>query len=390
VSANLATVAAETPELAGALHALSSISENLLSSYAALAERAERMDRELAAANEQLEAVLRALPTGVVVRDAAGRILRANPAACAILGASEAELVAAGTHALLLERPGSRPTREIARADGSLRTVEQRCSSIRTLAGGSAGTVEILDDRTEVARLTERLHSLDKMAALGTLAAGIAHEIRNPLNAVRGFAELLRRDRTVDAARARWAGHICEGVDEADAIISSLLSFGAPERLRRETIEATELIGSAIALARRSLPGGGDPALWRIESETDCPVFLGDRIKLRQALRNLVANALEVQPRGGRVHVACSLRGGEVVFDVRDAGPGIAPGLRRRVADPFFTTRAEGTGLGLALVHTIAELHGGRLEISPTPAPRQYGGGAHLILTLPYSINESK
>ncbi len=382
--------AAETPELASAMHALSSISENLLSSYAALAARAERIERELAATNEELEAVLRALPTGVVVHDAAGRIQRANPAACAILGASEAELVAAGSHALLSGRESACQTREIAQQDGALRLVEQRCSSIRAPQGGSAGTVEILDDRTELARLTERLHSLDKMAGLGTLAAGIAHEIRNPLNAVRGFAELLRRETHVDAQRARWSALICEGVDEADAIIASMLSFGAPERLRRERLEPGELIASAVALARRSLPPEGDPARWTISSETDGPAFVGDRIKLRQALRNLVANALEAQPQGGSVHIACRRQGGEVLFDVYDAGPGIAPELRRRVTDPFFTTRAGGTGLGLALVHTIAELHGGRFEVSPTPAPRRYGGGAHLVLALPYSTNESK
>jgi signal transduction histidine kinase len=388
--ANLASAVADTPELADALHTLSGISENLLSSYAALAARAERIERELAATNEQLEAVLRALPTGVVVRDAAGRILRANPTACAILGTSEAALVAAGGHALLSDGRSACATREIVQPDGTLRLVEQRCSPIRSPDGGSAGSVEILDDRTELARLTERLHSLDKMAALGTLAAGIAHEIRNPLNAVRGFAELLRRDMADAAQRERHAARICEGVDEADAIIASMLGFGAPERLRRERLDTRELIESAIALARRSLPPGSDPGRWKISSAADCPAFVGDRIKLRQALRNLVANALEAQPQGGSVHIACRRQCGQVLFDVCDGGPGIAPGLRSRVADPFFTTRAEGTGLGLALVHTIAELHGGRLEVSPAPAPRQHGGGAHLILTLPYSINDSK
>ena len=381
---------ADTPELASALQALSSISENLLSSYTTLAARAERIERELYATNEQLEAVLRALPTGVVVHDATGRIQRANPAACAILGASEPELVAAGSHELLSGRLCGGQTRTIAQQDGAARLVEQRCSPIHGPQGASAGTVEILDDRTEVARLTERLHSLDKMAGLGTLAAGIAHEIRNPLNAVRGFAELLRRDTNGDAHRARWSALICEGVDEADAIISSMLSFGAPERLRRETLDARELIESAVALARRSLPNGGDPALWTISSASDCPAFVGDRIKLRQALRNLVANALEAQPQGGRVHITCRRAAGEVLFDVFDGGPGIAPELRGRVADPFFTTRAGGTGLGLALVHTIAELHGGRFEVSPTRAPRQHGGGAHLVLALPFSTNESK
>jgi signal transduction histidine kinase len=388
--AELSPAESGTPELADALQALSSISENLLASYATLSARAERIARELAATNEQLEAVLRALPTGVVVRDAAGSILRANPTACAILGSSEPELVAAGGHALLAQGGDACRTREFLRPDGTPRLVEQRCSPIRAADGGRAGSVEILDDRTELARLTERLHSLDKMAALGTLAAGIAHEIRNPLNAVRGFAELLRRNVADPLQRERHAARICAGVDEADAIISSMLSFGAPERLRREQLDTRELIDSAIELARRSLPSAADPAAWTIQSSADCPTCEGDRIKLRQALRNLVANALEAQPRGGSVHVACRLQGGEVRFDICDGGPGIAPELRSRVADPFFTTRAEGTGLGLALVHTIAKLHGGRFEVSPAPAPRQFGGGAHLILTLPYSTNESK
>jgi signal transduction histidine kinase len=381
---------AETPELAVALQALSSISENLLASYSTLAERAERIERELAATNEQLEAVLRALPTGVVVRDGAGLVLRANPTACAILGTSEQELVAAGGHPLLGAGPGETRTHEIAQEGGAPRLVEQRCSPIRSPAGGSAGSVEILDDRTEVARLTERLHSLDKMAALGTMAAGIAHEIRNPLNAVRGFAELLRRDLAEPAQRERYAARICTGVDEADAIIAGMLSFGAPERLRREVLDTAELVASAIELARRSLPAGSDPAAWTISSSSECATCEGDRIKLRQALRNLVANALEAQPRGGSVHVGCRRRRNEVRFDVYDGGPGIAPALRKRVADPFFTTRAEGTGLGLALVHTIAELHGGRFEVSPSAAPRQHGGGAHMILTLPFSNNDSK
>ncbi|MBK7642513.1 MAG: PAS domain-containing protein [Planctomycetes bacterium] len=388
--ATLASVVAETPELAEALQTLSSISENLLASYTTLAARAERIERQLAATNDELEAVLRALPTGVVVRDGSGRIRRANPVACAILGTREHELVEAGTHPLLLERQSSGQSRELVQEDGSVRIVEQRCSPICGPQGSDAGSVEILDDRTQVVRLTERLYSMDKMAALGTIAAGIAHEIRNPLNAVRGFAELLRRDTQGDVQRGRWATRICEGVDEADAIISSMLSFGAPERLRRESLDGSELIADAVALARRSLPSGSDAAKWKITSENACSAFLGDRIKLRQALRNLVANALEAQPVGGSVHVGCRLDGAEVVFDVYDAGPGIAPEHRRRVADPFFTTRAEGTGLGLALVHTIAELHGGRFEVSHTPAPRQHGGGAHMILSLPYSINESK
>jgi two-component system, NtrC family, sensor histidine kinase HydH len=102
---------------------------------------------------------------------------------------------------------------------------------------------------------------------------------------------------------------------------------------------------------------------------------------VRQALRNLVANALQAQPEGGVVAVSIALDAGDVVLRVQDAGPGIPNHLRARIAEPFFTTRAEGTGLGLALVHSIAELHGGRLEISSAAAPL---GGADVAFRIPY------
>jgi signal transduction histidine kinase len=111
------------------------------------------------------------------------------------------------------------------------------------------------------------------------------------------------------------------------------------------------------------------------------PAFAGDYIKLRQALRNLIANAIQAQPDGGSVHVEARLENGEVVLAVSDAGPGIPKEALARVLEPFFTTRAEGTGLGLALVNTIARLHGGRVEVSREPAPL---GGAHIQIHVPF------
>lgn len=384
-------------ELNEVLHSLSSISESLLESYALLEDRARKLEGELAAKNAELErkvleaesmrahleAVLCALPTGVVVRDGAGRIVRANPAVCSILETTEESLNENNGHPELLGREAIGQAREVQLASGQVRIVEQRWSEFRT-ATGLTGSVEIVDDRTEIAHLTERLHSVDKLAALGSMASGIAHEIRNPMNAVRGYAELFRREFEANSRQANWAAKICEGVDEADVIISNMLSFGSPEKLRRDRVDADELVASAVALAQRSITPGTSQDAWRIESTIDCPAFQGDHIKLRQALRNLVANAIQAQPDGGSVHINCALRAGEVVFEVCDAGPGIPAELRRRVVDPFFTTRAEGCGLGLALVHTIAELHGGRLEVSPAPAPTHLGGGAHLILKVPY------
>ena len=123
-----------------------------------------------------------------------------------------------------------------------------------------------------------------------------------------------------------------------------------------------------------------DAGRWSLEFECpDLEVHV-DRIKLRQAIRNLVANAIEAQPEGGRVRVSVEARQDEFLVHVHDAGPGVPADLARRVAEPFFTTRAEGTGLGLALVHSIVRLHGGALELSPSPS---LCGGAHFVLRLP-------
>lgn len=368
---------------------LSIIKDSLLASYARLEERAERVELELVAANAELarkvreldaarshiEAVLHALPTGVVVRDENHVIARVNDAACSILGVPEVDLLGSKSHPGLQGANACGVNHEYVRADGECRVLSSRWSPIR-----SGGSVEIVDDKTEFERLQERLLAQNKMAALGTMSGGIAHEIRNPMNAVRGFADLLRRDLSPGTRAHRFASRICEGVDEADQIIASMLTFASPERLSLDKIDASELCQDAIAAARRVLPTDATEKKWQIISSTSIPAFLADRIKVRQALRNLVANALQAQPDGGVVDVSITREGDDVLFRVRDAGPGIPPSLRARVAEPFFTTRAEGTGLGLALVHSIAELHGGRLQVSPSPASL---GGADIAFRIP-------
>ncbi len=259
---------------------------------------------------------------------------------------------------------------------------------------------ELAEANRERRDLAERLHAADKLSALGTMAAGIAHEIRNPLNAVRGFAELLAaRERgfcgnngvgnngvaAITGERAqRWAELIVEGVSEVDAIIDNLLSFGSPERLRLEIIDGQELLEGAARLVATGPENGGAA---QIRVHADVPPFRGDRIKLRQAVRNLIENALEAQAsreapgRAPRVEAELACEGAELVFRVADAGPGVPEELRTRILDPFFTTHADGTGLGLALVSVIARLHGGSVQCSPRPSAL---GGALFVLRIPF------
>jgi len=229
--------------------------------------------------------------------------------------------------------------------------------------------------------LAERLHAADKLAALGTMAAGIAHEIRNPLNAVKGFAELLSATEHADERQRQWCARIVEGVGEVDAIIENLLSFGSPQRLRVERVEGRELLEGAARLARAEHGNGQEP---RVRIACDAPAFRGDRIKLRQAVRNLIENALEAQAgrsTAAEVDVQLAREQGELVFRVADAGPGVPSELRSKILDPFFTTHADGTGLGLALVAVIARLHGGTVQCSARPSPL---GGALFVLRIPF------
>lgn len=383
----VALPALEHADLAQVATELSAISENLLASYGRLARHAERVEGELVVANAELarrvaevdalrlhlDAVRRALPCGVVVFRADGSVASANPRALELLGCEESDLARTGGSLL------AAATREESLHEHDLRDGTRRVLAVRrSPMPCGTGSVVTIDDRTEERRLTAELASTSKMVALGTMAGGIAHEVRNPLNAVRGFASLLCRELDGTGRAHRFATRIQQGVDEVDAIVASLLGFAKPERLVREDVDVAELVGESVALALQEL--SGEARRWTVETRVDVPVLRADRIKVRQALRNLVANAIQSQPTGGRVVVEVRDSGDAVELRVHDAGPGLAPALRGRAGEPFLTTRAEGTGLGLALVHAIAAVHGGRFEILGAPGPL---GGADARLRIP-------
>jgi len=236
--------------------------------------------------------------------------------------------------------------------------------------------------------MVERLHVADKMAALGTMAAGIAHEIRNPLNAVKGFASLLQRRGDLDEEATRWCRLIVDGSNEADTIIENMLSFGSPQRMRLETIDGQELLESGVrlALAQENIPSDAS-----IEAHSDAPPFAGDRIKLRQTVRNLIANAIEAQQSfrpevAARVAVTLGQEEDQIVLRCADAGPGVRSDDKHRIFDPFYTDHADGTGLGLALVAAIARLHGGDIRVCPEPSVL---GGAEFLFRFPYQPTNS-
>ena len=379
---------AESPEMNETLARFALISEGLVDSYQTLAERADRIQQELDAKLEELaevsgrlEAVLEALPSGVVVRDVDGHCERVNAAAPQLLGCTPEEVPELLEQRIQANANGdSQPLRLDCEDARGRRVLAWRRAQVHGAGGRPAGSVEVFDDHTELERLGARLSQLDKMAALGTLSAGLAHELRNPLNAVRGFASLLQRELPEGSKVHGWSQRIVSGSDELEGIIEGLLRFARPGEVAQEHLDAEELIGSALEVARREHP---QPGLFQVETTVSVEPFAGDRVKLRQALRNLIANAMQVQPGGGRLRLFARQDGEHLCLGVDDAGPGVPEEQRGRVAEPFFTTRAAGTGLGLALVHTIARLHGGELQVGNAPEPY---GGARFELRLPVQV----
>lgn len=366
-----------TADLDDATRALIAITKGLEAAYAALERRAERVEAELAHTNRELSAILEALPCGVVVRGVDGSVARTNRAATELLGADREALDASCILRALESAPGETVDVEV---DGERRRLHSRGATVVASDGGEAGSLVIVDDRTELEALSARLLVQNKMAALGTLAAGIAHEIRNPLNAIGGFAGLLE-SRLEDAALARWAELIGRGSREIDSIVTGLMTMAGGEGVAATRIDARELVDSAVAQVAAHTES---PGRWNIACQVEVDAFEGDDVKLRQALRNLVENAKTAQPEGGSILVRVARVAAEraIVIEVQDDGPGVPHELRARVLEPFYTSRAEGTGLGLALTHTIAELHGGSVHIDDAEAPL---GGARFRIHLPDS-----
>lgn len=344
--------------------ALATVSDDLLASYERLERRAQHMEHELEQRVNELEAILTSLPTGVAVRDAEGRVVRSNTVFDELHSDTEsADILSADGECALMG------------ADGTERHVYRKSSNITSAQGELVGSVEIVDDRTQVHQLSERIHDMNKMAALGTMASGIAHEIRNPLNAVQGYSELIRRQLAGDEKLSAWTSSIVAGVKEVDAIISSLLTIARPEPLHLSEFGVKELCGDA---ASRAIEG--DSSNWHIDVNAPAVEIAGDKIKLRQALRNLIANAVNVQPDGGNIRVTASVDADRSTFLVEDSGAGFNHSTAARCREPFFTTRADGCGLGLPLVETIVRLHGGALEIDPNGSDL---GGARISFWIP-------
>ncbi|MFO0982189.1 MAG: ATP-binding protein [Planctomycetota bacterium] len=367
--------------------AFNRVAKDLEEAYHDLKEKASQVNVALRDANQELvekvaeyaklssylNCVLKSMPSGAIVVDEQTRIVLVNPAAERILE-TRAEALLGGDARLVSDASGApilrlsdaatlKSTAEIERKvrlpSGKTIVISSRVSPLKDEHGQPCGSIEMISDLTEVASLRDSLHKIDTLAALGEMAAAIAHEIKSPVNAMKSFAQLtgakLKRGEPQPAIE--HVAQIERCADEVSLIVTNLLSFASPNGQLRGTIALAPVLRAAIPpdAGAQSVAVHVPPALAQVRVR-------GDTILLRQAVRNLILNAL--QCGGAPVAVTLCREAQHLVVRVSDRGPGVPEQLRARMFLPFVTGRgAHGTGLGLAIVHRIVDLHGGRVEL---------------------------
>jgi signal transduction histidine kinase len=263
--------------------------------------------------------------------------------------------------------------------------------------GSPIGAALFFKDLTHVEQMEERERLRDRLAAVGEMAAVVAHEIKNPLAGIEVLAGLLRRQAPGSPGVQSLVGDIINEAKMANAIVQEVLEFVRPMRLQVDRTSVEEALTSAITMA--------DSKVARREIEvavnlpSDLPFIGADRHQLTQVFANLLINAYEAQSGRGRVdiraHLTDQAQDGALpgsahdgiptlVVDVSDRGPGIAPEVAEKIFSPFFTTKPQGSGLGLAVVRKIVDAHGGRIDLQST-----LGQGTRFRVTLPVdSLNQ--
>jgi signal transduction histidine kinase len=268
---------------------------------------------------------------------------------------------------------------------GSVITRTYRCKDGRPLVvevtshGFADGLLlGIITDLTERKQLDQQLVQSGKLTAIGELAAGVAHEINNPLFAILGLTEFLLKE-SEDGSRARHRLELIRETGlEIKEIVRALLDFAGENAEERHLVQIEDVVRSTVDLVRRTNAHKGVELVDRYDAAD--AVVLASQNQLKQIVLNLIANARQAMPLGGTVHVEVSRLGTHALVTVADDGPGIDPALLSRIFEPFFTTKRDlgGTGLGLSVSLGIAESHGGTLIASSEP-----GVGARFTVRLP-------
>lgn len=321
--------------------------------------------------------VIDSMPAGLITLDNQRHIVSLNDKAQEIFGKQGEGAVGNPLEALTgaerceiapLIREGrefvERPM-ECLRPSGESIPVKVSASRLTDRNGEPLGTVLIVQDLRDIKAMEEALERSRRHAALGRMAAGIAHEIRNPLGTLRGFAQYFAKLGEKDSHAEEYAELMVGEVDRLNRTISALLQFARPREPEPEEVDLGALLRRTARLLQEDLAARN--LTFVLDPPAETVLFTADSDLLTQVLINLLQNARAATEPGGEICLGAREEDAEIRFWVKDTGKGITPEERSRMFDPFFTTRKTGTGLGLAMVHQIVEQHGGRIEVESVP-----------------------
>ena len=251
---------------------------------------------------------------------------------------------------------------------------------IQDESGQKNGAVVVLRDLSEIKHLEEQVKRAEKLAAIGQLAAGVAHEIRNPLSSIRGFAYLLGRGHEKQTPEREYADVMVREIDRINHVVTDLLNFARPMGLEPVSSRIGDIIDHVISLVAADAKASDVDI--RMDYKKDLPPLMLDTNQITQALLNLMLNALQALDRGGTITLRAihPEDGNGAEIQVEDDGMGIDPARQEKIFDPFYTTRERGTGLGLAMVRKIAENHHGRVVVDSPPPEKNSGTRFTLLL----------
>ncbi|MBK7017176.1 MAG: PAS domain-containing protein [Sulfuritalea sp.] len=377
----------EALRLAEAFRLFSRASEELSGAYSELQGQMARLTGELEAANgalrqqyqekaaltERLSTLLDALPAGVVVLDDAGSVVQINPAAEAFLRNAKlgASWMAIYGDTLV---PGETP--------GEFTVGARHLAVDVTPLGESGGRIVLLHDITEAQELKEQAERTQRLAAMGEMAAQLAHQLRTPLAAALLYAGNLENPELPAASRGTIAQKTVARLKHIERLIQDMLLFARGEAQGQDRFAVSELLAELAQNFEPLLAKTGSRLL--VDDDTGDARVVGTRKSLVSAFISLLENALQAVDgiADARIELSARRDDGAVLIAVRDNGPGMDKATVGRLFQPFFTTRSDGTGLGLAIAHGVVRAHGGSIDVVSSP-----GGGAEFTVSLPCRKN---
>ena len=340
-----------------------------------LAILARRLERE----RDLMETVLDTLREGVIVLSHDGAIEYANASAIRLLGVNQEDINGAEmrrlspdiAQALVLPRTVGALTREL-----EVRYPEPRLLTLHLARVGEQGAersrcVAVLSDVTKERVQTEDRVESERIDSIVSLAAGVAHEVGNPLNAIGIHLQLLQREAaklgdSPAAEKVRKAAEVCQGeINRLDGIVRDFLGAVRQTPPHLTDTDLVAVVAEATGLLREQMEQLGVRVSLDVPGEL--PLILGDRNQIKQALFNVMKNALEARDRGGDIHVKLTSDDEWVVLSIRDTGVGIPADKLTRVFDAYYTTKASGGGIGMLILLRILRAHGGTVDIQSTP-----------------------